>query len=312
MQPTITILGYGPVGQATTALLIEQGQTVVVAQRHCPAALPAGATFRRCDLLDADSVTAAIAGADQVVLAAGFAYQTAVWRRQWPAAIDHLLAACAAGGARLVFVDNLYMYGPQRLPLIETMPLVTSGGKALVRAEVTRRWQAAAGQVRVAALRAPDFYGPNVGQSHLGDIALGALAAGRRVTLIAPPDTPHDFAYVPDIARAVVTLLAAGDDAYGQAWHVPCAPTRTPRQLLTLAAAALGQRLRLSALPLGLLPALGVVSPLLRELSEMRFQWDRPYLVDAGKFARRFWADATPFESGIAATAQSFRPLAVP
>jgi hypothetical protein len=88
---------------------------------------------------------------------------------------------------------------------------------------------------------------------------------------------------------------------------VPCAPIPTPRQILELAASALGFKLRIAALPLWSLPALGIVSPLMREIIEMRFQWDRPYRVDAQNFKKRFWSDVTPFEIGAPKTALSFR-----
>ena len=39
----------------------------------------------------------------------------------------------------------------------------------------------------------------------------------------------------------------------------------------------------------------------------MRFQWDRPYHVDATKFARRFWGDATPLEEGLRETIAFYR-----
>jgi nucleoside-diphosphate-sugar epimerase len=124
--------------------------------------------------------------------------------------------------------------------------------------------------------------------------------------MIAPPDTPHDFAYVPDIGRAVVTLLEAPDDAYGQAWNMPCAPTTTPREIIRLGAAAIGVKANVVAVPLWTLPAMGVFVPFMREVADMSFTWDRPYRVDARKFARRFWSDVTPFEVGAAATARSF------
>ena len=131
--------------------------------------------------------------------------------------------------------------------------------------------------------------------------------------LLAPPDTPHDFAYVPDVARAVITLLDAPDDAYGQVWNMPCAPTRTPREILRLGAEALGVKLRIRAVPLWLLPLAWVVVPFMREVAEMRFTWDRPYEIDATKFARRFWSDVTPHEVGAPATARSFRlPMGLP
>ena len=115
-----------------------------------------------------------------------------------------------------------------------------------------------------------------------------------------------DLAYVPDVARATITLLDAPSDAYGQAWHVPCAPSRTFRQVLQIGADALGQPLKFSVLPRFMLGLLGLFMPILREMKEMRFQSDRPYQVDASRFTKRFWADATPFELGIRATIRSF------
>lgn len=165
----------------------------------------------------------------------------------------------------------------------------------------------AAGRIKWTALRAPDFYGPGVGRSHIGDVGLGMIARGKAATLAISPDRPHAFAYVPDIARATLSLIDAPDDAYGQAWHVPCAPMRTPREILKLGADALGQKLRIVSIPSGLLPLVGLFSPFMREVAEMRFTWDRPYEVDCSKFAARFWSDATTFESGVRAAALSFR-----
>lgn len=309
MSEEIAIFGFGAVGRATAQILSAQGRAMRIAQRNEPDHPPAGADFVRCDALDRESVRAAARGAAQVVLAIGFPYVGAVWREAWPRAMTNFVEACAETGARLVFVDNLYMYGPQTAPLSETTPLTPYGVKPAARVEATRIWMAAseAGRLRVAALRAPDFYGPGAAQSHLGETAFGALAKGKAATMIGSPDTPHDFAYVPDFARAVVTLIDAPDDCFGQPWHVPCAPTRAPREILALGAAALGVKPRVSGLPLWALGPLGLFIPVLREMREMRFQWDRPYRVDSSRFAKRFWADATPFEVGAPATALWFR-----
>ena len=309
MNELTSVIGYGPVGCAVVEALTRRGDRVRVSQRSRPANLPATAEFLGCDVLDPVTVRQAVAGATQVVLTVGFPYEGRVWRTSWPKAMTHVLDACEAAGARLVFVDNLYMLGPQTEPLREDMPLTEQGVKPAVRSAVTRLWQEAAnaGRVRVAALRAPDFYGPGVGLSHIGDTGLARLARGQSATLIAPPDIPHDFAYVPDIARAVLSLLDA-EDAYGQVWNMPCAPTRTPRELLTLGAKAIGVAPRIRAMPLPLLPMLCLAVPFLREVAELRFTWDRPYVVDAGKFTRRFWSDVTPFEVGVPATIRSFLP----
>lgn len=314
MTNEILVLGHGAVGRAVVAELAGKGAPVRVAQRRRPADLPAGVGFAPCDVLDPAAVMAAFAGAAQVVVAIGFPYDGKVWTRDWPAAMRNILAAAEASDARLVFVDNLYMYGPQTAPLVETMPLSDHGRKPAARAAVTRLWQAAAaaGRVRIAALRAPDFYGPGVTLSHFGDLAFGALGRGKPAQLIVPADTAHDFAYVPDIARAVALLLAAPDADFGQAWHMPSAPIETPRSIIALGAAAIGAAPRISQLPPLLMPALGLFMPMLREMREMRFQWDRPYAVDAARFTRRFGLQPTPFAVGAATTARSFLRTARP
>ncbi len=306
MSDEILVLGYGPVGRATVAQLLSEGRHVRVAQRSRPADLPTAVPFTACDVLDAAAVTAAMAGAAQVVVAIGFAYDGTLWATAWPRAMANLLAGAETAGARVVFLDNLYMYGAQDVPLREDMALTDVGAKPAARATATRLWQAATDRVKFVALRAPDFYGPGVALSHLGDLAFGALGRGKAAQLIVPADTPHDFAYVPDIARALVLLLDAPDGDFGQVWHMPSAPTQTMRQILTLGANALGVKPRLFAIPAFVQPLLGLFVPMLREMREMHFQWDRPYHVDASRFTRRFGFVPTPFAVGAAATAKSF------
>jgi len=243
------------------------------------------------------------------ICAVGFPYDSSVWERDWPAAMEALLDSCAAAGARLVLADNLYMLGPQTEPLTEDMPLTDYGRKPRVRARITRLWQQAhaAGRVRVVAVRASDFYGPRVPTSVLSEFGVARLVAGKPALVPYSPDFPHDFTYVADFARALVTLADAPEDAYGQAWNVPNAPTRSLRQLLSLAAGIAGVSMRLHAIPAWLQPALGLFQPAVRELVEMKFQTDRPYRVDATKFVRRFGAAFTTFEDGLSATVAFYR-----
>jgi len=311
----ITIFGYGPTGAATAEFLRNRGQSIRVVQRKRPASLPAGVEFMPCDVMDAQSVLRAVTGAEQAVITIGVEYSGRIWREVWPKAMANFLAAAEAANARIVHIDNMYMYGPHDdTPIHEDAPLTAYGHKPAVRSEITRMWMEAGreGRVKWAALRAPDFYGPGVDRSHIGETGLGLIAQGKTAQLIMSPDQPHAFAYVPDIARAAVSLLDAPDDAFNQAWHVPCAPTRTPRQLLQIGAAAIGQKLKLMAMPTLGLRIIGLFSPFLRECVEMRFTWNRPYHVDATKFAHRFWSDATPFEVGIPLTVKAFRAAARP
>jgi nucleoside-diphosphate-sugar epimerase len=306
MKENVLVIGHGPVGAATVAILRGRGQQVRVAQRKRPPDLAADVAFTSCDATDRASVRAAAEGAGQIVLSIGLPYSGPIWRETWPKIMTNIVETAAETGARIVFVDNLYMYGPQTEPLKETMPLSEYPLKPAARSAATRIWRGATDRVRFAALRGPDFYGPGVRLSVLGDTGIAALAHGKAAMWINDADLPHDVAYVPDYARAVVTLLDAPDDAFGQAWHVPCAPIRRPRELLALAAKSLGVPLRVRSLPFWAMRALSVFTPELGELAEMRFQWDRPYRVDSSKFQARFWSNPTPFEEGIPAAARSF------
>ena len=306
MTQQITVFGYGAVGQRIVEQLMARGNRVRVATRRRPTNLPADVEHVPCDVLDAGDVRAALAGSAQAVLAVGFAYDSRVWRTVWPQTMTNMVEGCAAAGTRLVFIDNLYQLGPQTAPRTEDMPLATTGEKPVILAEVARIWQAARDRVRIATLRCSDFYGPGVPVSHLGASAFGELAKNKPAQLLVPADTPHDFAYVPDIARAAVMLLDAPDEDFGQAWNMPCAPTRSPRTLLAMGAAALGHRLRVWAVPSSLLRPLGLVYRFAKEVADVGFTWDRPYIVDGGKFSRRFGFVPTPFEIGVPVTAHAF------
>ncbi len=308
MNASIVVFGFGAVGRLVARTLSERGDVVRIAQRNRPADLPEGIGFTACDVLDADAVRRVVEGTAQVLLAIGFPYDARVWRTAWPTAMTNIVEACAAAGARIVFIDNLYQLGPQRQPLREDMPLSPAAEKPAIRTEVTRIWMAATGRVRLAALRCPDFYGPDVPVSHIGSTGFGRIATGKAALLLVPPDVPHDFAYVPDIARAAVTLLDAPDDAFGQAWNMPCAPTRTTRDILRLGSEAIGVRLKVNAIPLRLLPLFGLFSRVMHEVADLGFTWNRPYRVDASKFRQRFWSDVTPFEVGAPAAVRSFLP----
>src|ERR1700721_1919508 len=175
MTDGITIFGYGPVGLATTARLLAEGREVVVAQRNAPSDLPKGATFARTDALDRDAVAKAVRGSGQFVVTIGFPYSGVLWRDVWPRVISNFVAASKATGARMVFMDSLYMYGPQTTPLTEAMALSYYGLKPAARSAATRVWMAAAagGEARGAALRPPDFYGPGGGAPFFGDPSTG-------------------------------------------------------------------------------------------------------------------------------------------
>lgn len=299
------VLGAGPVGQALTQQLVDAGRPVRVATRSGVASAPPGVDVVTADIADPDDATKACEGASVVYSCVGLGYGG--WPTRWPPMMAGMLSGAEAAGARFVFMDNCYMYGPVDQPMREDMPLTDYGNKPATRSRLTRMWQAAhdEGRVEAASVRASDFYGPGVRQAALGDSSFGRITAGKSAQVFGHPDLPHSFAYVPDVARALMSVADA-DDAMGQAWNVPNAPDRTVREVLSLFAENADRPLKVQAMPKWMFPLVGLINSDVRELKEMLYQWERPFRVDATKFSERFWSDATSFESGLSATAAYF------
>jgi nucleoside-diphosphate-sugar epimerase len=297
------VLGAGPVGRALVHALTANGRRVRVATRSGRATLPHGVEVVGADVSSEEDARRACAGAAIVYACVGLDYRN--WPAVWPPMMRGMLAGAEAAGARFVFMDNLYMYGPAAGPLTEDLPLTYYGRKPATRARITRMWQEAHSEKRVqaVAVRASDFYGPGVTMAALGDYSFGNIARGKPAQALGDVDQPHSFTYVPDIARALVTIGEAGGEAMGQAWHVPNAPDQSVRQILQMFADSVGKDLRVRVVSPAMLSILGLFVRNLREMKEMMYEWDRPFEVVHSKFASRFWSDATPFETGIRATA---------
>ncbi|OLP62552.1 epimerase [Xaviernesmea oryzae] len=308
MNKVTVIFGFGVAGKAVAERLVAAGRRVRIAQRSQPADLAAGMDFVRSDVLDRAQVLAAAADAERIVIAIGFAYDTKTWAESWPRAMGHILAAAEATGAPTLFFDNMYMYGPQDGPIREDSSFAPWGGKPVARRAITEMWQQASaeGRVCMSALRVSDFYGPGVTNSHLGALVFGRLAAGKAAQFAVPIDHPHDVAYLPDVARAVERLLDLPPEDWGKVWLMPCAPTRTLREIAVIAAATMGVEPRIQTCPAPLQALLRLAVPVLREVHDVRFLFDRTYRIDASKFTARFGADVTPIETGVAETARAF------
>ena len=305
------VLGAGPVGRALVAELLAGGESLRVVTKSGAAEVPEGVEVIAADVSVPEQAVSVCAGAKVVYSCVGLGYRA--WPERWPALMNGMLAGAKAAKARFVFADNMYMYGPQDGPeenkLREDTPLTDYGRKPATRATVTRQWQAAhaEGKVRVAAVRASDFYGPSVQHAVLGNATFARIIQGAGALCIGSVDQPHSFTYVPDIARALHLVGRAEDAVFGRAWHVPNAPDRSLREILTMFAEAAGQELKISLLPRWLHAFIGLLDEDMRELKEMRYQWERPLCVDSSAFTARFGLQATAFEDGIAQTIEWYR-----
>jgi nucleoside-diphosphate-sugar epimerase len=284
------LLGYGgAIGIPLASELLACGERVRTVSRT--GAGPEGADAKRADLLDPAQVAAVVDEGATVYLLAGLKYDLRTWRDQWPRIMRNVVSACASMGARLVFLDNVYMYGAVDGPMTEDTPIRPTSRKGEVRAAIAGYLQEemAAGRITAAIARAADFYGPHADKSSVPYIlVLNRLAAGKSAQVFCSADTRHSYTYTLDCAKALC-LLAAAPDAFGQVWHLPTAcPLLSGREFVDLAARALGVAPRLSVIPAWTLKLAGLFSPMMRELAEMLYQNDRDYVFDSSKFERRF------------------------
>jgi len=223
-----------------------------------------------------------------------------------------VLAAAHAHRARLVSMENVYMYGrPAGRPLDESRAYAAHTTKGKLRARMATALLAAHqnGQVEVAIGRASDYFGPGGGvQSNLGDRLFPKAIAGKTASVLGNPDQPHTYTYIPDIGEGLA-VLGEHPDAPGEVWHLPNDPdTRTTRQLIAIIYRHAGQpRPKFRAMPALLLRTLGLANPTLRELNEMQYQFAEPFIVDSAKIATKLDMHATPIDQALAHTLQSYR-----
>jgi nucleoside-diphosphate-sugar epimerase len=300
-------MGFGPAGAATARLLATQGHTVRVVTRSGRSPEP-GIEHVALDAADSGRLTEAVRGADVIYGCAAPPYHR--WSTALPPLASALCTAAEATGAVLVMLGNLYGYGPVGTPLTEELPLAANGPKGRVRAEVWDQVRGLheQGRVRAVEVRASDFFGPGVTDGgHLAARVVPRLLRGRGVATLGDPDTPHSWTYLPDVAGALVEV-AGEERAWGRAWHVPTEPARSVREMVDLLAAESGTGpVTVRRMSPALLGVASAFSPLIRELKEIRYQFDRPFVVDSSAYQASFALPATPLDQQVRETVQWWR-----
>jgi nucleoside-diphosphate-sugar epimerase len=214
------------------------------------------------------------------------------------------LHGAAKAGARLVALDCLYMYGRPEGPMREDSPLRPCSRKGALRVELAELRLAAhrRGEVAVAIGRASDFFGADLPFSGWSDRFYQRVLAGKPAECMGDPEMPHSYTYVEDIAEALV-VLGARDEAPGHVWHLPTAPAESTRALARRLGAALGRDVKVARVPRLVLRGLGLFSPFMREVLEMTYQWELPYVIDDSRFRSTFGVLPTPVEQQVERTA---------
>ena len=296
------VFGTGQVGLALASQLASSGIPVRAVSRHRPASLGEGVGWYGADAGDPQAATQAARGAAVIYQCLNAPYTQ--WPTQFPPLQRAVLTAAERTDALLVSLENLYGYGPTRgASMTEDLPLNATTSKGRVRAAMTAELLAAteSGRVRIAIGRASDFFGARVTQSTLGERVFANAVAGKRADFIGNPDCRHTYSYVPDIA-AGLAVLGTDQRAVGQVWHLPGPQTATTRAVLELIGGEVGHPVPVRSVPKTVLRVLGIVSPMMRGLAEMAYEFEEPFVLDTAKFESTFGAGGTPLDVAIKET----------
>ncbi len=259
---------------------------------------------------DAQSVRAAARGIDTIVYLVGVNYWQFELHPQLMA--KALAGATAEGVAHCLLIGTVYPYGrPRTDPVREDHPREphTFKGRMRMAQEDLLLEAHAAGRIKGAVLRLPDFYGPGVDKSFLHG-AITAATQGGPANMIGPLDRPHEFVFVPDVGP-VVSRLVETPGAWGHVWHLAGAGATTQQALLDEIARQSGRPLKVRVAGKGMLRLIGLFNPMMREMVEMHYLLTEPVIMDDSALQKLIGPIAkTPYSEGIRQTLAAARPTA--
>lgn len=296
-----TILGAGgAIGVELVSELAKKGRRIRLVSRNPK---PSAGTDQvvSADLADLDQTIKAVAGSQVAYLLVGLKYDLGVWRELWPRIMNNAIEACKRASAKLVFFDNVYMYGKVVGPMTEQTLFNPCSRKGAIRAQIatTLLNEITKGNLTALIARSADFYGPRVRTGIANLLVFDKFAEGTKASWLVDDAVRHSWTFTPDAGKSLA-LLAESDSAWNQTWHAPTAPNPpTGKEFIEIAAKVFGVEPKYRVLSRPLIKVAGFFNSDIRESHEMLYQYDSEYLFDSTKFSTTFHFTPTPYEEAI-------------
>lgn len=298
-----TILGAGgAIGVELAKALKTYTNDIRLVSRN-PQAVNPDDHLLAADLTKPEDVLKAVEGSEIVYLTVGLPYSIKIWQKTWPALMRNVIDACKRHDCKLVFFDNVYMYDPNYMArMTEETPINPTSKKGAIRAALVKMIfdEIEAGKLQALIARSADFYGPSIQNTGiLTEMVLKNFVSSKRANWLGSVQYKHSFTYTPDAGQATA-LLGNTPDAYNQVWHLPTAPNPpTGKDWIEAIAKEMGVAPKYQVAPKFLVRILGLFLPIMKEMVEMMYQYDREYIFDSTKFEKRFGFKPTPYLDGI-------------
>jgi nucleoside-diphosphate-sugar epimerase len=255
-----TILGAGgAVANALTRELENINETIRLVSRKPIVNNNKNVSWKKADLLNYDELLEAAKGSTVIYLTAGLVYDKKIWAAQWPVIMQNFINLGKATGARLIFFDNVYMYGLVNGPMKEDTPYKPCSVKGGVRAKIATMLmdEVKAGTIRASIARGADFYATENQNSFVDMMVLTNYAKKQTAQWIGNLNKLHNFSYIPDMGKGMF-LLGQHPESDNQVWHMPTAPAITGKQFIEMAARIYGVKPKVFAVNKFMLWAYGL------------------------------------------------------
>jgi len=308
-----TILGAGgAIGVELVKELAHAGQPVRLVSRN-PKLVEGATEAVSADLSDLDQTIRAVSGSAVVHLLVGLKYDVGVWRELWPRIMGNAIEACKRARAKLIFFDNVYMYGKVSGSMTEETSFNPCSKKGEIRAQIatTLLNEVKSGNLTAMIARSADFYGPHARTSVANLLVFDKFAQRATASWLVNDSVSHSYTYTPDAAKSLA-VLADSESAWNQTWHVATAPNPpTGKEFIKMVAKEFGVEPRYRVLSRPLLKVAGWFDTDVRESYEMLYQSDSEYLFDATKFSRAFGFEPRSYKVGVEQTASAYKSASV-
>ena len=311
MNTINTILGAGgSIGNALTYVLLDNAQKVRLVSRS-KIEIEGTESFK-ADIMDFQQTLEAVQNSDVVYLVAGLKYDYNVWKEAWPKIINNVIEACKKSKSKLIFLDNVYMYGKVNGKMTELTPYNPCSKKGEIRAKIATQLENEfnRGNVQGIIARAADFYGPFATKSSVPFVlAVENMLKGKKAKWLLNANIKHSYSYTIDCANGLY-LLSNHDEAVNQIWHLPTKnPGITGKNFIELIAKELGVEPHYTIIKKWMVKVGGLLDSTLKELYEMLYQYEIEYYFDSSKFEKHFNFVPTSYENGIKEMIKSLRKV---